>query len=431
MKLHIDNFKKNVLLKVSSINAVGILVKLITGVLSSKFIASFLGAEGMALIGNLRNAITSIQSLTTLGLYNGIVKYIAENKENKKELYSILSGTYILCLITTFILGIILFFGSSFWNNLVFGDQEDFSYIFKMIGIVLPFYTANVILLAVINGFSKYKIYVLLTSISNIIALCIIVFLIWQYKLEGAFWAIVLTPVLSLVFSIIILYNQKELISFRIQKVFPKHIKQLGTYALMALVSATLFPWVLIHIRNYIIESNGAAAAGYWEAMQNISHKYMLFISTLLTLYILPKFSEIKSSRLFKLEVLNFYKVILPLFAIGFVIIYLLRTIIIKILFSPDFVLMEQLFSWHLSGDLLKIASLVLSYQFLAKKMFWHYIITEIVSLSVLYTLSIYCIESYGWVGVSIAHFFYYLFYLVLLVFIFRKLFFGPERQLV
>jgi len=428
---YFDRFRNNVLVKVSSFNAIGVLVKMVTGFVSLKVMAIFLGPDGLALIGNLRNFLTSLQSVGTLGLYNGVVKYIAEFKNDKKELTAVMSTSYLICFVATLCVSVWLYIDTDFWNQLIFGEQYTYGFIFKALAIALPFYSLNTLCLAIINGFSKYKIYILLNIISSILGLVITVLLVYRLNLEGAFFAIVINPVVSLLITIGIIVSRKnKVIVLPTTQISLKYTKLLSSYAIMALLSATVLPAILIRIRNYIILTKGAAEAGYWEAIQSISGQYMLFVTTLLTVYLLPRLSEIKRSREFRFEVINFYKTILPVFAFGFLVIYIFRNLIIKILFSIDFKPMEPLFLWQLLGDFFKIASLVIAYQFLAKRMFWYYIITEVASLGFLYVLSMYLIDLFGFIGASMAYFFNYVFYFLLLVLVFRKSFFGIDRNI-
>ncbi|GAA4108056.1 O-antigen translocase [Aquimarina addita] len=431
MNSNFQKLKDNVLVKVSSFNALGVIIMSVTSLVSSKVIALYLGAEGMALIGNLRNVLTTIQSISTLGLYNGVVRYISEYKKNKKEMAAMLSTAYYTCLLVTIVLSVFLYIGSDFWNALIFTDRYDFRYIFEAMAIALPFYAANTFCLAIINGFSKYKVYIILNIIGSISGLFVTIFLVLQFNLDGAFIAIIVNPVISFFITIILVLNQQNFIKFlKVKRISLKYLKSLSTYAVMALISATILPAILIRIRNFIILNEGANEAGYWEAMQRISGQYMMFITTLLTVYLLPKFSEIKRSNDFKKEVFGFYKIILPVFFIGFLLIYLLRNLIIALLFSEDFKGMESLFSWQLSGDFVKIASLVIAYQLLAKKMFWYYLITEIISFVILYYSSMYLIAEFGFKGASMAHFYNYVCYFIVLLILFRKSLFGPDRSI-
>ena len=155
-----------------------------------------------------------------------------------------------------------------------------------------------------------------------------------------------------------------------------------------------------------------------------------MFISTLLTLYLLPRFAEIHTAREFRKEVFSFYKTIMPIFGLGLIIIYFLRTLIIKLVLTEEFAEVESLFFWQLLGDFIKVFSIVIAYQFLAKRMLWYYIITEAFSMLVLYSTSIYFIDLYGVKGATIAHFVDYVFYLILVLVIFRKSLFGTNDSI-
>jgi PST family polysaccharide transporter len=197
----------------------------------------------------------------------------------------------------------------------------------------------------------------------------------------------------------------------------------------MALITAIFLPLVTIVIRNYIIDNIGMKEAGYWEGMNRISNYYLMFVNSLLALYILPRFSEINKIKEFRKEVLNFYKTLMPAFGIGLVLVYLFRDFIISIIFSNEFRPMEDLFLWYLLGDFVKVLSVVIAYQFLAKKMFWHYMITEVFLVLLIYFSSIYFIDLYGLRGATIAHFVTYLFYFGVILLIFGTSLFGVIQE--
>ena len=101
MKKLIDYINNNVLIKVTSLKTAAILTRMIAGILTSKAIAVFIGAEGLALIGNLRNFVGSVQSVAILGFYKGSVKYIAEYKENVVRLSRTISTVYYIGFVSS------------------------------------------------------------------------------------------------------------------------------------------------------------------------------------------------------------------------------------------------------------------------------------------------------------------------------------------
>lgn len=199
--------------------------------------------------------------------------------------------------------------------------------------------------------------------------------------------------------------------------------KNLAKYTLMALTSAACVPLSHILIRNHLGESLGWEAAGYWEAMWRLSAAYLMLVTTTLSVYYLPKLSELQKNSEIKREIIEGYKIILPTAAAGGLTIYLLRDFIIRALFSADFMAMETLFAWQMVGDTLKIGSWILAYLMLGRAMVKLFIISEVVFAGTFYGLTVILIEKMGLEGVAVAHAVNYLIYWVaMFIFIRRSL---------
>ncbi|WP_053975774.1 O-antigen translocase [Mangrovimonas xylaniphaga] len=423
-------FRNNHLIKLASLNSISIVIRVLTGFITSKFIAIFVGPSGMALVGNLRDFMTSAQAFSTLGLYNGIIKYVAEFKSNVRELSKTVSTTFYLLIISSLIVGTYSFFQAQYLNDTLFTNEHNYVHIIKILAVALPFYSMKTFVFAVLNGLSKQKKLLFITILSQILGVIINVLLIWKFQLSGALIHIAAVEIvlcLITLFSVSKFWKATSFISLK--KINLKSIKNLSAFSIMALFSATVLPMISVLIRNHIIDNLGESSAGYWVAMGRISNYYLMFISSLMTLYILPRFAAIYTHFEFRKEVWNFYKTIVPIFALGLLIIYLCRHLIIKVIFTKEFIHVEELFLWQLLGDFLKVLSMVVSYQFLAKKMLWHYMLSEIFSVILLYFASIYLIDVFGLKGVVIAHFIDYLLYYILLLAIFYKPLFGKQKE--
>jgi PST family polysaccharide transporter len=189
----------------------------------------------------------------------------------------------------------------------------------------------------------------------------------------------------------------------------------------MALVSSVLGPLVFLAIRQNVIEVVGLEQAGFWETITRISTYYIMFVSTILSVYFFPKLAAAKNNQETKNIFWSFYRNILPLFVVALIVIYFARFFIIKLLFTDEFLPVTTLFFWQLVGDVVKVASLILGYQFYAKKMTKAFIISELASLAVLYFSSIYLIKFFGVQGIVMAQAFDNLIYLLVLGVYFRK----------
>ncbi len=374
----------------------------------------------MAVVGNFRNFMSGLESVSTLGFTNGIVKYIAENDKQKNS--KLIATVFILLIFVISILSFGLFFSSNYWNTKIFGSNFQFQIIFKILAIILPLYAISLVLLAIINGLGKFKSVIYINTIGNIIGLFTSAILLFHYKVLGALLSLVIAP--SILFFVCSYYLFKEINFIEIVKFknFDSQIiKNLSQFSLMTLVSAIISPFVSIAIRNNIISNYGIEQAGFWETITRISSYYLLFITSILGIYYLPKLAVSKNNLETKTIFWDYYKTLIPIFMIGLICIYFLRFFIIKMLFTPEFVPVTSLFFWQLIGDLLKVCSWILAFNLLAKKHTLSYILIEIFSLFITYTSSIYFLQLFKLEGVVIAHCFTYLIYLIVLSIYFRK----------
>jgi PST family polysaccharide transporter len=276
------------------------------------------------------------------------------------------------------------------------------------------------------NGFAKYKFLMIINIIGQIMGLCVTLLLIWQDNIDGALVSVVISPSLIFLITVVGIVNRRNFLThIKVKSIDFDILKKLSPFAIMAIVSGFILPLVMIGIRNYIISVEGMEAAGFWEAMNRISVYYLMFVNSIMTLYFLPRFQEIDNIKEFRKEVFDFYKTMIPVFALGLLVIYLLRTFIISIFLTDEFARVEELFIWQLLGDLLKVLAIVIAYQFIAKKMFVHFIITELFLVIILYATSIYFVDLYGVKGANIAHFVSYLLYYIVILIMFSSSLFG------
>ncbi len=408
--------------KIASLNSFSVVLKIGIGLITSKILAIFVGPSGMALIGNLRNFLTSLESISTLGFQNGIVKYTAENEKNKIELQKIVSTVFITLIGIGLFLSCILFFTASYWNEKIFGNNSEYLIVFKILAFVLPTYGLSIFFISVINGLGRFKKVITINIIGNIVGLLTSVFLILQFKTTGALMAIVIAP--TLLFFVTLYLVQKEIQFFQFIKsdTFDfKILKNLSSYSLMTLVSSVFGPLVFLAIRNHIIQDLGIEQAGYWETITRISTYYLMFVSTILSVYFLPKLSKAQNNQETKSVFLQYYKYVLPVFVFALSLLYFIRFFVVQLLFTKEFLPVTDLFFWQLLGDILKVCALILGYQFFAQKNTSAFIITELFSFSVFYAGSLYFIKLFQIEGVVIAYAFQNACYLIVLGIYFRK----------
>lgn len=416
-----DYIKNNLLLKVTSANTIVVFVRMIFSVITQKVLAILIGAEGIAIVGNLKNVTAFFDQFSVLGISNGLVKFISQFRDDKKKINELFSTTFFFIITASLISFLVLFFWSSTLNTIIFGENNNYSYLFKVLAFVIPFMGMNRVLFSLLNGLSEYKQYSKTALSAIILSTGLIVHLTVNYGLKGSLLAICLIPLLQfLSYLVFILKKIKTYFNFHNITLKLSFKNQLLSYSLMTVTVVVSINVVDVLIRNLITENVSINEAGHWTAMGSISKNYMQFLVAIFSLYVLPQYAKINNSIDFRKEVVKIYKFILPLFATGLLIIYFFREIAIELLFTKAFLSMSVLFKWQLLGDFVKLIALVLSYQFLAKRQIGYFVFTELLSIVMFYVFSNYFINTYGTEGVVMAHFVRYILYLLVVVYILR-----------
>ncbi|MEZ4838521.1 O-antigen translocase [Flavobacterium sp.] len=407
--------------KISSLNSFAILLRIGFGLVISKVLAIYVGPAGMALVGNLRNFQTSLESFATLGFQNGIIKYTAQLKEDNKQFKKLISTVSITIALFILLFGIGLFIFREPISFYLFSSENNYEIIIKAIIFSLPFYGFSLFFTSLINGLEKYKKVVYISIIGNIIGFFFSLFLVLNFNVKGALFAMVLAPTTNFFIASFFVFKEIKLFQFIRLKFFDKRIlKNLSSYSAMALFSAITGPMIYIFLRNHLIDTAGINTAGFWESMSRISSYYMLFVSSLMSMYFLPQLA-VSNEEETKLIFRNYFKTIVPFFLLGIVLIYFCRNLIISLLFTEEFQPVSSLFFWQLLGDFFKVCSWILALHFLAKRQTFAYFVTEILSYSMLIIFGYFAINYFEAKGAVLAHAVTYVFYLIILSINFRK----------
>lgn len=407
--------KRNLLLKMTSLNAVVIIIRLIISVFVQRLLAVTLGEAGIAKIGQLRNLVQMLTSTSSLGIFNGVVKYVSEHENDTKQLSKLFSSAFIFGAIGSVISAVVLFFNADYISMRLFGSTA-FVDLIKCLSLLPPVIGLNRILYGLINGLSDYKKHAKIELGGYILSVVLLLICLYYYNLKGVLFAIILSPLISFIVVLFIFFDKlKTHIKLKELRVDFSYAKPLLAFTLMSFISTVLLNYIELDVRTTITDRINIEEAGYWTAMNFISKNYMVFSSSIFTLYVIPKFAKINTGSAFKKEVLHIYKTLLPLFGLGMIAVYLFRPIIIDLIY-PNFEGLGDLFKWQLLGDFVRLATLVISYQFLAKKMVWSFVITELISLALFYGLSKYYVDIYGAEGVVMAHFYRYIIYFFIVI---------------
>jgi len=415
------------LFKTSILSAIATLIQILSGIVATKVIAIFVGPSGLAFIGQFQNFITLMMALGTASVNTGVIKYTAEYHneiDDKKRLWS---TALRIGLIGTFLSGILLLLFHQQLSLLFFKDTR-YSSLFVIFAFTLIFYVVNSLLMAILNGQKEIKKLIAVKITSSLITLFLITALTYYYGLYGALLSLVLNQLFVCAVTLFFVFRSRWFQWHMFTKTIDiSHLKKLGNFALMAVVASLSAPLSELIIRNYIGESLSWNDAGYWQGVWKISSIYLMAVTMTLSIYYLPKLSEITEGGILRKEIFAGYRIILPLTILLAVIVYVLRDLIIVLLFTEEFSAMRELFFYQLLGDVFKISSWLVSFLMVAKAMTKTFIFTEILGFISYIVLSILFIDHFGLVGAPMAFALNMLLYALLMFWIFRDLIFHGK----
>jgi PST family polysaccharide transporter len=405
------------IIKVFSFTSVSTLIKMITAFISVKVVAVIIGPSGIALVGQLNNFSAIIMAIATGGIASGVTKYIAQYKEHIETAKGYVSTAVKFTFFFSVICGMFLVLGAPFLSLKILRDKKH-AFVFIVFGVTLTFYTFNILLLAIINGYKQFNLYIKISIVSSFFGLILSLLLVIPFGVNGALLNAVTSQ--SFVFIITLILVKKANIAclskdFLWNKFDRNKAIQYLHFALMGLVSAFTIPVSQLIIRGYLINFFSLQEAGWWEGLNRLSGMYLMIITSSFGVYYLPKLSELTTGSNIKKEIKTAYKIIIPCLLTGLSCIYFGRFLIIRVLFSEEFYGMAGLFLWQLVGDFLKISSWLIAYLMHAKAMVKIYIVTEI-AISVLYSVSsIVFSKFFGLQGIVIAYAINYLIYFIIM----------------
>ena len=408
-------------IKTSLYSGISTAISLLVRLISNKIVAVYLGTNGIFLLGQLKDFLRLSNVLSGFGIENGIIKYTSQFQESDEELKKILSTSFKIHLIFSLIFSILILFFSNIIAEYLSLDFES-KYYFLVLSISVISFSIHTLLMSIINGIKRIKLYVTINVVSVIISAIVMITLVLKYAVIGALYALIINQIITLAVTCILFYLYKP---FKISLLFSgfdfNYFKKLSSFSIMAITGPTCLIISTFIVRYYISDEFDTNFAGSWEAMWRISAIYLLFLISTFKFYLIPTFSKLNNEDL-KEEVFKIWKVVVPIIIIITAGVYLLRDIIITVLLSKEFFLINEIIFFHLLGDIIKINCWVLGNILISKADTKAFVFFQIEWSVIFVVLSYFLINAYGFWGVSLAYFITYIIHFSLLNIHLRKL---------
>jgi polysaccharide transporter, PST family len=394
--------------------------RLLAALVVIKLVAWFAGPEGVGKLGQFTSLMSLLAVLAGGGISAGIVKYVAEYRHDPQRLARLLAAALWYALCASILMGCLaLLFSRQLAVWLL--DDPAYAGLIRVLAVAqLGIALVNYIL-AVINGFMDVRRLALIQVLGSLLSIVMVIWLARWLHLYGALLALIVSQLLWLAVGLPAWwrspYFQRSMLRLRFDR---EMTLRLAAFSVMTLTAALVSPLVNIAVRDHLALQLGWEQVGYWQAVSKVSDAYLLFLTAAINIYYLPKLAAIRERAALVAELRNAYRYILPVVVVLAAAVYALREWVTRLLFSADFAPANALYAPQLAGDVVKIASFILSYVMLAKAMTRLFVISECVFAASYLALVYVFTAHFGLVGAMYAFAANYLAYLAFNVLVVR-----------
>ena len=336
----------------------------ISGIVVTKLVAMSFGAPGLALFAHFQNLIVLFLQIPQEGINRGLITMLAPEtgKDSRSGWYSMALLLTGMCLLASCVL---LLAGKSWFFRHLPAES-------------LPLWI-------VFAGFAAMMLAFLFQSLLIARAKLIAYFfssLFGSAAIVGAVWLSTRVNQ-DIAYSIsawilgLGLLGLFSLLGASIVRAVPKLTKELptggwnhyGQYLLMAVISVLASRGIDFVVRDMALSHSGTVQTGIWQGAVRLSEGYMLLFAGIASAVVYPRIAAVTESRKALLRYMRqVFVLILPVAAIGLLLIFLFRETWLEILLSRDLRVAQIYTPGYVLADALLIPSWLLAFYLLAAR---------------------------------------------------------------
>lgn len=379
------------ILKVTSILGLATIVTMFSGVIRAKFLAWQLGPTGMGIIGQaMMYSVFTIQ-LCSLSMGTGIIKAISRNVVQKRDDKTTIivdnSSSFQLIASVLFIAAVLPF--SMPLTKFLFSDYKYWPY-FVGITIVTPF---AIYLIGVVGpifyGFKKIADFTKLTVFNNLLGLCLIISLVYFFKINGALLQIMTMSVIGFFTSYYFMKRKLSITPKLELNLFKNKITSLASihlfkYGLISFIPGNVNMVIMIYLRGIFMRDYGLEANGYFQVAYAMSAYYLPFVTNGVWGHFYPEMCALKNNKDINRELNQFIRFALLVSTAIAAVFIIFRKYVILILYSSQFLKAYDLLAVQVIGDIFFILYYIFATSLTARRKFRDVLISMVVYNGVL-----------------------------------------------
>lgn len=346
--------------------ASSILVKVVSGLIVIKLLAWKLGPDSFGMLGQLMTLVAIVSMFAGGGITNGLIKVLAESPLTSKEGRDWFATAFTLTTAVSAVIALVLIiFSTTLSSHLM---QGGFVTLFVGLGLVQAVVAYGNLVQAEASSRGASGFYAKVNIIGSGLGAVVLTFGVYLFGFDGAAYSIMLMPALAgFVALLFVAYGRRELYkcsSFLLDKIRMRHLL---SFSVLALIGSTSVPVAQILMRDSMAQQFGWEQVGLWQGVIKLSDVYMQFVGVILINYVLPRYASATDFDFIYKEFKVSLLCLLSALLVGFVVLYSLRHVIIKLIFSDEFLPMTNYFLPQMVGDVFRTIASAISLVFMAR----------------------------------------------------------------
>lgn len=390
------------------------ILKLIISVITSKFVAVFLGPYGIGIVGLLTNAASLISSITSFEFLKVGTREIALNSttDSAENLTKSIKNLQKIALLVGAFGALISIVFSEALSHFIFGNSEkkQWFYVLGIYFILTGFANARMAILQGVNQIQKLAwcniVIAFFTAIGSIL-------MYYYFKMDGIIWVVLYTSFVTLVVTAYFTRHYTFQFDFLGWNDFYQQSNPILKLGFVLSINLILGQICFFIIRLFLNEGGASSSVlGFYQVNTIIIVNYLGLIFNAMSYDFYPKLTAIHSDKNKMNELINSQiEIALLLVTPAIIFLYIFGPLLIEILFTKEFIVTFSILKLAVISVVLKSISMPMAYLILAKGDRWQYFKQELLGDVLNVTLTLFLYRRFGLEGIGLAYIINYMIY--------------------
>lgn len=342
------------------------IVRALNGLVVLKILALHTNPAEFGYLSQVMGVIALFGMLAAGGIGNGLTRQLAAS-QNKLDQFRWLVVAMRIYIATSAVLAVVLILTASHLAIWLVGDHG-YAVVFICLSVGQAIVGASNLAQSIAAARADYLFTLRISIYGAVLGAITVAVGIQLGGVIGGAIALVINPAVPGLVAIAIKRHSLVHLVGRVgEKVDNKDAIRLLKYALVVLLGASSLAISQVGSRILVAQSLGWGAVGFWQTVTRISDVYMQLISVLLISFVLPRLAAHKNFADMHLAFLRLSVALCGLFLVAALTIYVLRDILISLLFARNFLPAADLLLPQLVGDFFRVIAVCLSVALLAR----------------------------------------------------------------